>query len=182
MVKHTAASNESSYLNSDKSALRKKTESFETSNVFNGEIRRKFDIDDFLISAIKHRPPKSAWLENEKAFYRDMLKGSKYDVLVVPFQTQKKGVDLIGRMLMSYRLAASIEQNTSLNVAPLDLLYPSLGQLSRFYDENEVLSLAKDLGVTRIIWGYAGTHIREIQDNKNKSSHYKKKLIILIFA
>ena len=111
-----------------------------------------------------------------------MLKGSKYDVLVVPFQTQKKGVDLIGRMLMSYRLAASIEQNTSLNVAPLDLLYPSLGQLSRFYDENEVLSLAKDLGVTRIIWGYAGTHIREIQDNKNKSSHYKKKLIILIFT
>lgn len=126
-------------------------------NSFYGPIREKFKIEDAVLSELKNHPPKSAWIESEKEFYQSLLKGQTYDVLIVPFQTLANGVDIIGRMLMSYRLASAIEQNTNLKVVPLKLLYPALGKVARFQDEQEVISLAEILGVSRIIWGYAGT-------------------------
>lgn len=124
---------------------------------FYGPLRKKYQIADALISQLNFRPPVSPWIASEKAFYKTLLQGRTYDVLVVPFQTMGNGADPVGRMLMSYRLAISIERNTDLKVAPLPLVQPALGRLARFYDESEVLELARSLGVKRIIWGYAGT-------------------------
>lgn len=126
-------------------------------NVFYGPLRKQFQVADNLISNIGYQPPPSPWLESEKKFHRSLLDGQKYDVLIVPFQTQANGVDLVGRMLMTYRLALAVARNTNLKIAPLKIVYPVLGVPARFYDEPEVMALAKRLGVSRIIWGYAGT-------------------------
>lgn len=125
--------------------------------VLYGQLRKKFRIEDVLMSKVNYPPPHSQWRDSQKEFYQALLKGQHYDVLVVPFQTMANGVDLPGRMLMSYRLALAIERNTKRKVAPLRLVYPALGAMARFYDEKEVLALGKMLGVSRIIWGYAGT-------------------------
>lgn len=129
---------------------------------FQGPLREKFQIDDHLLSNLKDNPPRSAWIESEKQFYQGLLSGKIYDVLVVPFQTKADGVDIVGRMLMSYHLAKAIEQNTNLKVAPLALVYPALGRLARYYNEDEVRAFAKEIGVKRVIWGFAGT--REYPD------------------
>lgn len=131
---------------------------------FHGSLRKKFCIDDALLSKLNHQPPQSTWIESEKALYKDLLKDKTYDVLIVPFQTQANGIDHVGRMLMSYRLAVAIEKNTTLKVAPMSVVYRALGELPRFYNEEEVWALAMQLRVKRIIWGYAGTRNAPEQD------------------
>lgn len=140
-------------------------------NDYYGEIRTKFKISDSLISSLENWPPKSPWIESEKRFYQDLLKKSNYDILIVPFQTQHDGIDSVGRMLMSYYLAIAIEQNTDLKVAPLSIVYPALGRTARYFEENDVKMLADQIGVSRIVWGYAGTHTRK--DKKNKQLRKK---------
>lgn len=98
----------------------------------------------------------SVWYANQRAFYSAYLKKRQYDVLVVPFQTLSDGIDQAGRVLMTYRLAAQIEAQTDLTVAPLHLVYPYLGGHSRFLDEKLVYNLADRLEVSSIVWGYAG--------------------------
>lgn len=154
-------------------------EIFET-NDFYGEIRKKFEIGDSLISSLKSLPPKSSWIESEKTFYKDLLNKSQYDILVVPFQTQHDGVDSVGRMLMSYLLAIAIEKNTGLKIAPLSIVYPALGHTARYFDENDVKSLAQQLGVSRVIWGYAGTHTPKGKENKKKRTDFSDAENILI--
>ena len=129
----------------------------ETNWAFYGALRKKYQIKDKLISALISSPPRSSWIESEKAFYQGVLKPKNYDVLVVPFQTQSYGLDHIARILMSYKLAISIEKNTDFKIAPLPIVYPALGSLQRYYNEDEVRTYAKELGVSRIIWGFAGT-------------------------
>jgi hypothetical protein len=131
---------------------------------FHGTLRKKFRIDDALLSKLNHQPPRSTWIESEKAIYQDLIKNKTYDVLIVPFQTQANGIDHVGRMMMSYRLAVAIEQNTTIKVAPMSVVYRALGELPRFYDEDEVRALAMQLKVKRIIWGYAGTRNTPEQD------------------
>jgi hypothetical protein len=124
---------------------------------FYGELRKKYQIGDALISELKYPPPSSAWIESEKSLFQKLLKGHKYDLLVLPFQTQSYGVDHVERMLISYRLAIAIEKITGMKVVPLNLVLPALGGLARFYDEKDVHAFAQELGIQHIIWGYAGT-------------------------
>ena len=109
-----------------------------------------------LMAGKRIKLPESAYFAAEKSFYSKLLEGGKYDVLVVPFQTQYNGVDQIGRSFMTYRLALEIEAGTKLKVAPVNLVYRALGSRARYYQEQEVYELANKLGVSRIIWGYAG--------------------------
>jgi hypothetical protein len=121
-------------------------------------IRKKYQIEDNLLAAISSAPKTSPWFESEKEFYLSFLKNRSFDVLVVPFQTQLDGVDPIGRSLISYRLAIEIEKRTKMSVAPLPLVQFALGSHSRFYDDATVYALAKKIGVSHIVWGFAGTH------------------------
>jgi len=121
-------------------------------------IRKRHMVPDYLLASVTAEPEKSRWFESEKAFYTEFLNNRSYDVLVVPFQTQIDGVDPIGRMLMSYQLAAEIEKRTDLKVAPLPLVSFALGSHLRFVDDEEVYVLAEKMGVSHIVWGYAGTN------------------------
>ena len=121
-------------------------------------IRKKYQIEDYLLASMDHAPPPSPWFESEKEIYRDLLRRQTFDVLVVPFQTQLDGVDPIGRSLMSYRLALEIQGQTKVRVAPLQLVFFALGTHARCYDDADIYALAKDLGVSHIVWGFAGTH------------------------
>ena len=132
-------------------------------NRFYGKIRKKYQIKDAILSALTSEPPQSGWVNSDKAFYGGLLAGQTYDALVVPFQTSDHGIDMVGRMLMTYRLAVAIESRSSIKIAPLPIVYPALGHNARYYDEDEVLKLAQILGVKRIIWGFAGT--RTYPDN-----------------
>lgn len=120
-------------------------------------MRKKYHIEDYLLASVEHEPQKSPWFESEKEFYSNLFKKQSYDVLVVPFQTQLDGVDPIGRTLMSYQLAVDIERRTNLKVAPLPLVHFTLGSHARFYDDSAVYALASKIGVSHIVWGFAGT-------------------------
>lgn len=130
-------------------------------------IRKKYEIEDYLLAGIKQSPQRSPWFESEKQLYKNLLKRQSFDVLVVPFQTQLDGVDPIGRSIMSYRLAIEIERQTGLSVAPLPLVHFALGSHARYYSDAEIFSLAKSLGVSYIIWGFAGTR----EDDKGHIQH-----------
>jgi hypothetical protein len=134
-------------------------------NGFYSPIRKEYHIDDNILAELKHDPPVSSYFEEEKKFYKQLLEGQTYDVMIVPFQTQANGIDHVGRMLMTYRLALAIESHTAAKVVPLPVLYPALGSTARYYDEKEIQDLAKRLGVSRIIWGYAGN--RNYPDKNN---------------
>lgn len=131
----------------------------------------KYEISDSILNKIKRKPfsYESLWFSREKEIYNRLLEGQTYDILVVPFQTQKDGVDLIGRELMTYYLASEIETSTLLKVVPLNLVYRVLGNQARFYQDLDVYALANKLGVERIVWGYAGTHNNVKKNTRNLS-------------
>lgn len=121
-------------------------------------MRKKYQIEDSVLAAVESAPKGSAWFSSEKAFFRNLLKNESFDVLVVPFQTQLDGVDPIGRSLMSYRLATEIEKRTPYRVAPMPLVHFAMGSHARFYEDASIYALAKQIGVSHIVWGYAGSH------------------------
>ncbi len=120
-------------------------------------IREKLQIEDYALAGVEKMPARSAWLDGEKKLYTEHLKMGKYDLLVLPFQTQWDGVDSIGRTLMSYRLASAIERKTDLRVAPLPLVQLALGATARVIDDDQVYALAGQMGCKHVIWGFAGT-------------------------
>jgi tetratricopeptide (TPR) repeat protein len=120
-------------------------------------MRQAYTIEDYLLASVDNAPKESPWFASEKALYRNQLKQLSYDMLVVPFQTQLDGVDPVGRSIMSYRLALEIERRTNLRVAPMPLVHLALGSHARFYHDSDVYALARDLGASTIIWGFAGT-------------------------
>ncbi len=100
--------------------------------------------------------PKSQWIENEKKFNHDLLKGEMYDLLVVPFQVQGYGIDRIGRSLMTRYLVHRLETSTGLRLPSPTLVARALGELSRRFSEEEIYRLANDLKVKTLIQGYVG--------------------------
>lgn len=102
----------------------------------------------------KFTPPRSMWLEAEKKHYLDLLQDGRYDVLVVPFQTVKGGIDQIERMLMTYIMASRIRLTTRHKVVPPQLAYRALGRYNQMYAEQDVDQLARKLGVQHIVRGY----------------------------
>ena len=132
--------------------LQKISQKQNPSDLSKTDIRSKHGIDE----PERKKAPKSSWLESEKDFFRNILQNSNYDVLIVPFQTDKNGIDRTGRFLMGWLLAMEIEKTTGLSVAPVNLVSLALGSHSRYIADREVYNFARQLKVKRIIWGYAG--------------------------
>lgn len=135
-------------------------------------------IEDLGMSRInQEQRPKSGWIESEKALYRNLLKHSTYDVLVVPFQVQGYAIDRIGRSLMTRYLINHVEIVTGSKIPAPTFVARALGQNARTFNEHEVYQLANDLGVKTLIRGYVG-HDRDekmritlfVQTRENKSS------------
>ncbi len=118
-------------------------------------------VEDLVMIRKKITPQKSAWIESEKSVYKNLFPQDKYDVLVVPFQSLRMTIDITSRKLMTYRLGAEIERRSGLTVAPIHLVYKSLGDFGRWYEDDAVFGLANALGVSHIIWGYAGNSMMD---------------------
>lgn len=129
----------------------------ETSNFVPLDITRFGIMEDISMSQLKpNQRPQSDWIEHEKAFNRDLLKNTKFDVLVVPFQVQGYAVDRIGRSLITRYLSNRIASSTEAKVPSPTLVARALGENERSFDEKEIYRLANDLNVKTLILGYAG--------------------------
>lgn len=114
-------------------------------------------MEDLGMSQIKpDQRPKSDWIESEKALYRDLLKNSTYDILIVPFQVQGYAIDRVGRSLMTRYLSNHIEVLTNVKMPSPTLVARALGENARTFDDKEVYQLANDLKVKILIRGYVG--------------------------
>jgi tetratricopeptide (TPR) repeat protein len=100
--------------------------------------------------------PPSAWRDNEKLFYADLLAKGRFDVLVVPFQVQVYELGRATRSLMTAQLAMAIQESAPVKVADPYLVWRALGEGNRRFEVREVYALAKRLGVKRVVLGYVG--------------------------
>lgn len=114
------------------------------------------NIHDELLFQLRGTPVISKWEETNREPFLKTFGQKKYDVLVVPFQTQHYGLDRIGRELISRHLIDSIEQSSQLKVAPFDLVRRYLGVYKQYTSIDDVQKLADELGVRYVIWGFAG--------------------------
>jgi hypothetical protein len=119
--------------------------------------RRQPHLDRLLIPRNYPRPA-SAWRSGEKNFYENLLAKGRFDVLIVPFQVQDFAVDRSTRSLMTAELALAIGA-AGKKVPDPYLVARALGDGERRFAEADVFRLTGRLGVTRIVWGYAG-HLR----------------------
>ena len=100
--------------------------------------------------------PLSVWQSNEKSFYEKLLSKGRFDVLIVPFQSQGWAFDRATRSLMTAQLALAIGMNDNVRVADPYLVARALGDGNRRLRTEDVYALAVKLGVKRIVWGYVG--------------------------
>lgn len=100
--------------------------------------------------------PTSSWEAREREFYGRLLAGTKFDVLVVPFQIERKGFDRSTRLLMAAELADAIAQTTKWSIPDPHLVAKALGDGQRRIDRNDAIRLAESMGVKKVIFGYAG--------------------------
>lgn len=115
--------------------------------------------DDLALNAAipKSYPrPVSAWKTTEKSVYRKLLSHGKFDVLVVPIQVQEYALDQATRALMTAQIALAVTSIPNTRAPDPYLVARALGNGDRRLDAAEVYALANDLGVKKIIWGYAG--------------------------
>ncbi|MEE9615338.1 MAG: tetratricopeptide repeat protein [Thermodesulfobacteriota bacterium] len=125
-----------------------------------GVVDKKGVTEDFGFAGQEVERPESAWTEAEKALYRKLLKNGSFDVLVVPFQVQGYAVDRIGRFLMTRYLARRVEA-AGLKVPGPTLVARALGERMRSFNDDDIYSLAYELGVKTVIRGYAGHNLDE---------------------
>jgi tetratricopeptide (TPR) repeat protein len=100
--------------------------------------------------------PLSVWQSNEKSFYEKLLSKSRFDVLIVPFQSQGRAFDRATRSLMTAQLALAIGMSDKVRVADPYLVARALGDGNRRLLVEDVYALARKLGVKRVVWGYVG--------------------------
>ncbi|MBK1678916.1 tetratricopeptide repeat protein [Rhodocyclus tenuis] len=96
----------------------------------------------------------SDWKQREKRDFSALLANSEADVLLVPFQVQASGIERANRSLMTASLAQALSASAKL-VDPY-LVAGALGDGERRLDRQDVLQLASQLRVKRIVWAYAG--------------------------
>ncbi len=98
----------------------------------------------------------SQWQSLQKERYQKLLSRGTYDLMVVPFQVSQYAFDRPTRSLMTAELTYAVANRTGLKIPDPYLLYRALGEGERQYAPIEVNSLAKRLGVEKIIWVYVG--------------------------
>jgi|GEM_PF-1545770 len=98
----------------------------------------------------------SAWFDAQKQRAASRLNGSRFDVLVVPFQVVNDGLDPAARSLMTLSLGEGIRRRTGLSVATPSLVAQALGLNRRTFSDDEIEALAADLGVRHVLVGAVG--------------------------
>lgn len=93
----------------------------------------------------------SRWIEQQQERATAALEGRSFDVLVVPAQARGQSFDATERSLMTLSLAQAIETRSDLSVADPVLVAQALGLHERTFDAETIATLAKSLGVKRIV-------------------------------
>lgn len=106
----------------------------------------------------------SRWQESDRILYLDVLKSSKFDILIVPFQVSGYAFDRNARALMTQYLSQRIRKATRLKISDPTLVAKALGEVRRTYNAETVYALANALNVRKIIWCYAG-HEQDMEMN-----------------
>ena len=114
------------------------------------------DVLQMLLGAVKYTPPKSRWIESQRALYTQLLSQARADILVAPVQVEGAAFDASERLLMTVRLARYLEQSTGRRVADPFLVDRALGEGARRVDLGEIERLAAALRATRIVVPFAG--------------------------
>jgi len=98
----------------------------------------------------------SEWQANQKEVYADLLKGRKFDVLVVPVQVQDYALDRPTRSLMTAELSRAIGRARSIPMPDPYLVERALGDGARRLNIFAVRAFAKRIGAKRIVMAYVG--------------------------
>ncbi len=144
----------------DEAAQREMRQMFEKLKAVNAEKARRENVlpyPDPIVGDLKSRQERewiSDWKQGEKQRFSAFLGNAQADVLVVPFQVQANGIERANRSLMTVSLAQAL--SASLKVVNPYLVARALGDGERQLDPREVIQLAGQLQVKRIIWTYAG--------------------------
>jgi hypothetical protein len=99
-------------------------------------------------------PPRSLWVESQKAAFAATLARTKADLLIAPFQTQGYGLDRIERAIMTADLA--YELGRSVSVADPFLVARALGEGRRRFEHESILRLAQSVGAQKVVVPYVG--------------------------
>ena len=100
--------------------------------------------------------PTSQWYQSRKSRYRTMLLTQDYDLLVVPVQIQRFGIDVEGRALMTHVLTDSLRQASDLRIPDATLVMKAMGDPWRRFDDQEIFDLARSLGVSQVVRTFVG--------------------------
>jgi len=99
----------------------------------------------------------SAWIRQEQDTARQLLiESGPWDVLVAPFSVVGHGFDRVERSLLARMIAARVEQSSNLRVADPGLIAQALGMRKRRWSDDEILSLAKEIGAASVVTGTLG--------------------------
>ena len=93
----------------------------------------------------------SEWTEREADFYLELFKDTKYDLLLLPFESDAAPLDYAARHYMSYRLARALGRTTGKQLPDVGLIEQALGIHKRKWDLARVKVLADKLGSALVI-------------------------------
>lgn len=99
-------------------------------------------------------PPRlSKWIEREKSLFREALAAHRYDVVVLPVQTEEPGFDRIARSLMTRYLTQGVEERIGAPLPDPTLLARALDARARRLDLEDALRVAASLGARTVVAG-----------------------------
>ena len=96
-------------------------------------------------------PEASAWIERERALFRGLLAGQRYDVLVLPVEADGPSFDRIARSLMTRYLALRTEERTGARLPDPTLLARALDARARSVNREDALRLAESTGARTVL-------------------------------
>jgi len=96
-------------------------------------------------------PAVSEWIENEKSLFRSVLAEHRYDVLVIPVQTDGLSFDRVARSMMTRYLAAGVAERTGARLPDPTLVARALDVRARQIAREEALHLAESVGAGTLL-------------------------------
>jgi hypothetical protein len=96
-------------------------------------------------------PEQSAWIEREKALFREILTGGRHEILVLPVQAEEPSFDRIARSLMTRYLAYRVAERTGARTADPTLVARALDARARELRIGEAQRFAAALGARKMI-------------------------------
>lgn len=99
-------------------------------------------------------PKESNWYQKEKERYRDLSKGKKYDLIVLPVQESRPGADRVSRLTIAKFVADEIRRRSDISVMPVELAQRLLGERSYKFSDSDIELLETKYGLNSVVHLY----------------------------